>query len=217
MPFDTQRFLSLRPYVYHVTWTGNTARIRSTGQLQSAATLINKAGCNERLRERRSDNLQLRVGKGDIRLQSQSPLHAGNISFDNGWDMGDLVEYLNGLVFFWPGTAEGPNPYGQRHLESLRRAGSSALLRIGTTDLLKSNPTAVPLFCPFNSGSPRCVGARKSPRGSNTFLPSDMFLGTCKDVKELTFLTHVLLPKSTEFRSSPNEPWQAFFGESDWA
>ena len=35
----------------------------------------------------------------------------------NGFVFEDLVEILNGRVFFWPGAVGGPISYGVRHFE----------------------------------------------------------------------------------------------------
>jgi hypothetical protein len=102
--FALEAFLSLRPYAYHLTSAGNLSAIRATGRLESAAVLIGKAGRPELSRQRRQRPVQIRVSGADVWLQSQGPLHEGNISFGDGWGLEDLVERLNDLVFFLAGV-----------------------------------------------------------------------------------------------------------------
>jgi hypothetical protein len=92
------------------------------------------------LRQRRPRHVRIRVSGANIWLQGQSPLHEGNISFGEGWDLEDLVERLNDLVFFWPGWSDRPIDYGKRHFESTSWSGESpAVLRVSTAALLKEN------------------------------------------------------------------------------
>jgi len=201
--FAIAAFLSLRPYAYHLTSVDNLPSIRATGRLESAATLIDMAGRLELSRQRRQRPVRIRVSGADVWLQGQGPLHEGNISFGDGWGLEDLVERLNDLVFFWPGRVDRPNKYGMRHFESTSWCESPALLRVDTAALLKENPTLTPLYCCFNSGSPRCVDGRKSPRGPDTFLPADQFARRCSEVAELTFPRGVSLPNCTECGFTP--------------
>ncbi len=100
MAFAVQTFLSLRPYACHMTSADNLPSIRATGRLESAATLIDRAGQRELLRQRRPRHVRIRVSGAEVWLQGQGPLHKGNISFGGGWESEDLVERLNNLMFF---------------------------------------------------------------------------------------------------------------------
>ena len=212
MAFTVETFLSLRPYAYHMTSADNLPSIRATGRLESAATLIDRADQRELLlRQRRPRHVRIPVSGTEVWLQGQTPLHKGNISFGGGWELEDLVERLNNLVFFWPGWDDRPIDYGARHFKSPYWCESPVTLRISTAALLKENPTLTPLFCHFNSGSPRCVNGRKSPRGPDTFVPADQFASGCSDVAELTFPTGVSLPTCTEYGSTPQGPWCRLF------
>jgi hypothetical protein len=209
--FAIQALLSLRPYAYHLTSVDNLSSIRATGRLESAATLIDMAGRPELSRQRRPRHVRIRVSGADVSLQGQGPLHEGNISFGEGWGLEDLVERLNDLVFFWPGWGDRINEYGQRHFKSTSWSECPAILRVNTAALWKENPILTPLFCRFNSGSPRCVDGRKSPRGPDTFLPADQFAGSCSEVAEMTFPKGVSLPNCTECGSTPQGPWRQLF------
>jgi hypothetical protein len=84
-----------------------------------------------------------------------------------GWSWSDLLAALNSRVFFWPGDQSGPNDYGRR-LFSAYDPSRQTVLRVSFCDLMEANPGAIPYFCRFNSGGPRTVGGRKSPRGPGT-------------------------------------------------
>src|SRR5579864_8684024 len=206
MPFALRTFSAARPYAYHLTSRDNLRLIREECCLECASGLIVRAGRPELLRQRRRRHILIRVREADIQLRDQAPLHEANIAFQDGWQLGDLVEELNRLVFFWPGTAYGPNLYGRRHFARYQNE-NPVLVRIATAALMAQNPEATPLFCCFNSGAPRYSGGRASPRGRNTFVPANHFSGGLSDVVELTFPDRVLLPTSTEYGSTPDGPW----------
>jgi hypothetical protein len=141
-----------------------------------------------------------------ILLRDQAPLHRGNLILPSGFSFEDLVEHLNRRIFFWSGTARGPNSYGVRHFERYKQE-HPVLLRIGFRSLLLANPRAEPLFCKYNSGAPRCSYGRKSPRGPHTFLPAAVFSGTPGQVVEVTFCSEIELPTDTELGRQPTGPW----------
>lgn len=158
----------------------------------------------------------LRVGRGrhekiiingtTISVRDQGPLHAGNMQLSGGYSFADFVESLNSRIFFWPGTAGGPISYGVRHFKRYKEE-RPAIVRIASQSLFAANPSVEPLFCSYDSGSPRCSNGKKSPRGPNTFLDSDHFIGTPSQVVEVTFDREVLLPADTEVGSAPSGPW----------
>jgi hypothetical protein len=213
MPFDLNNFIAARPWVYHLTSNSNFPTIREQRRLESASELIAKANLPELLRRRRPSHKPIRVNGVEIQLRDQAPLHAANIAFENGWQLPDLIEELNKLVFFWPGTAIGPSPYGRRHFARYK-AENPVLVRVSTRDLIAENSGVEPLFCRFNSGSPRYSNGRASPRGSGTFVTSDRFAGRPSEVVELTFPVSVRLPKRTEYGSIPDGPWVDLEGVS---
>jgi hypothetical protein len=211
MPFALDLFARQRPFVYHLTSPDNIDSIRSARRLECAADFIKNSGSDDLLQKQRKPSCYVRASNTNVRLQSQSPLHPGNVAFEDGWSLSDLIACLNGLVFFWPGTESSPNRYGENHFKSRSWSERPIALRVPTAELLESNRGNRPLFCRFNSGSPRCVKGRKSPRGPNTFLPADRFEGTLSEVAELVFSGNVHLPDATEFRLSPDCPWRPFF------
>lgn len=145
-----------------------------------------------------------------IIICDQDPLHERNVGLSRGYTFADLLRDLNRRVFFWPGTASGPIDSGIRHFG--RYADQRpAILRVELESLCTQNHEAIPLFCRYNSGSPRRIPptGKGSPRGPNTFLPAAEFKGTPSNVVEVTFDVEVDLPSTTEFSYSPRGPWKA--------
>ena len=124
---------------------------------------MQQAGDGHYLRRKRTDHVTVRIGATSVKIRDQQPLHAGNISLEGDWSFEDVIESLNDRVFFWPGRNGGPISYGERHFE--RYADEQpAILRISTADIFVANAGTDPLFCRFNSGSPRCAKGFGSPR-----------------------------------------------------
>ena len=203
----TQHYLTVRPYLYHLTHKNNLNNLRKTGQLFPALTLMQMGGREDLIRKRRPGHVSVSVDGETIFLRDQHPLHAGNAKFPRGYSFEDLVENLNRRVFFWPGTATTIVTSGLNHFECYRQE-KPILLRVKFQSLLDSNPGATPLFCQFNSGSPRCVHGERSPRGPKTFISAEDFRYTPSRVVEVTFDSHLMLPPDTEFGSRPTGPWQ---------
>lgn len=206
VPFELKAFVTRWPYAYHLTSDSNIASICGGGRLESASTLLIRAGCQELLRQKRTRHTQIRVNGMDLSLRDQVPLHEGNVALKDGWQFSDLIEALNRLVFFWPGSAVGPNAYGCRHFKHYKHEGV-VIIRVPMLDLFALNVEVAPLFCAFNSGSPRCSAGKPSPRGTETFLPAGRFSRPLSKVVELTFPDNVRLPKSAESALSPDGPW----------
>jgi hypothetical protein len=206
MATDTGAFSRIRPWVYHLTATTNLVLIEHSRQILSASALIRRAGRSELSRRRRSGDERLRVDGHDVILRDQAPLHEGNLTLSGGWKFEDLVEALNGRVFFWPGTESGPNAHGRRHFGRYQTE-HPVLIRVKTVDLLAANDRAIPEFCRYNSGSPRCSGGRRSPRGPETFVEASSFEGLPSKVVELVFREVAVLPDSWEISHSSDGPW----------
>lgn len=208
MPFVLDTFVAARPFLYHLTSAENLVRICELGRLESASALLEQAQRGELLRERRAEHTRISVGGCEVWLRDQAPLHAGNVDFVGGWQLGDLVEALNKLVFFWVGGDSGPSDYGERHFERYR-SEEPVLLRVPTAHLLAANKARQPLFCRYNSGSPRYSGGRASPRGPQTFVAHGTFLGGPARVVEVAFEERARLPSTTEYGFAPAGPWRA--------
>ena len=203
----TNVYQATRPYLYHLTDRANLAHILETNQLCPAASLMEAAGRHDLLQQRRRHHERLAVGETVILVRDQAPLHKGNISFEDGYTFDSFVEFLNRRVFFWPGTVSGPISYGIRHFERYRQE-RPIVLRLLMHSLLASNPASQPLYCKYNSGSPRCSYGTKSSRGAKTFLPASDFAGTPSTVVEVTFQEPIALPSDAEYAGRPSGPWR---------
>ena len=76
-------------------------------------------------------------------------------------------------------------------------------------ELMESNRDSPPKFCCYNSGSPRCSGGQRSPRGDDTFLHYEDFNGTPSDVVEVVFHRRVQLPNSVGYGILTGDLWQS--------
>ena len=186
MPLDTQRFVRLRPMLYHLTAASNAEQIRASQTLLPASVLYRQAGMGSSVRNRRRSAEWIECDGCRVHIRDQAPLHRGSVWLSDGWDFEDLVEHLNDNVFFWPGTANRPIAHGHRHFKRYS-ADDVVVLAIDTQALFASNSTLPPRFCRYNSGSPRCSGGRGSPRGPRTFLAAEEFHQRPSDVVEVTF------------------------------
>lgn len=142
-----------------------------------------------------------------IVIRDQDRLHRGNTGVPSGYTFEDLIESLNRRIFFWPGASAGPISYGRRHFERYEEE-HPVILRIEFQSLLSVNRSGNPLYCRYNSGSPRCFDGKKSPRGPNTFLSAIDFQETPSKVVEVTFDTEIILPPTTQFGMHPSGPWK---------
>ncbi|WP_370301168.1 hypothetical protein [Pseudooceanicola sp.] len=208
MPFSREKFVSLRPVLFHLTAKENVTSIRKQRGLMSASALAELSGAHAMLRRKRSKLEPVRLPDGtQVILRDQAPLHSGNIAFEPGFSFPDLLDDLNRRIFFWPGNSRGPIEHGRRHFN--RYAGTSiALLRIQTKEFLDLNKAE---FCAYNSGSPRSSNGRKSPRGSSTFSPEYATPHTPGRVVEVTVKDAAKLPESTEIAPTPDGQWERLF------
>lgn len=204
MPIDIDRFTRARPFLYHLTARMNLERIRSLAALQPAADVLRNAAAEMHVRSRRTESTVVRVNECRIHVRDQRPLHGGNIAFVGGWQMQDLVGYLNEHVFFWPGTRAGPISHGLRHFKRYQ-SEDNVVLVVRTADLIRTVGNPPVPFCRYNSGSPRWSGGRPSPRGPQTFQSPDSFDGTPSDVVEVVFRGSVKLPADGLRVATPSE------------
>jgi Family of unknown function (DUF7002) len=203
MPFDIASYSKLRPFLYHLTHRENLPRLQVSMCLESAARLLKSCGQTEQFRNKREDSVLLNIDRNSVRLTDQARLYAANIEFEAGWDFHRFIAYLNQFVFFWSGNEDGPVAHGQRHFRRYLQE-LPVMLRVPFASLVSSNRCA-PLFCRYNSGSPRCVGGRKSPRGRSTFLEAPACDFARSDVVEVAFKGFVRLPVDIQFRNDRRE------------
>jgi hypothetical protein len=207
MGFSDDQFARSRPFVYHLTARSNVGEIRTSHVLHSAASLMQMAADSSFLRKKRTQTVRVQLGTVAIDIRDQQPLYAGNISFHGGWSFEDVVQSLNERVFFWPGSHNGPISYGRRHF--LRYADERpVILRFSTADLYRANPGVSPLYCRYNSGSPRCSYGAGSPRGPSTFVSANAVDYTPGKVVEVTYCVRATLPQLLEVGDSTSGPWR---------
>jgi hypothetical protein len=209
MPFLIDTFSSLRPFLYHATARENLRSIAQGRSLLSASKLIEACGSAISRNDRRTECVALGSDANKIWLQTQKPLYEKNILFEEGWNLDRLLNRLNDLVFFWPGDESGPAAYGRRHFAGNLWPTTAVMLRIPARQLFNENP--VPLFCPYNSGSPRHSKGMASPRGPRTFLPCDQFERTSSGVVEVVMEGSAHLPNSTEVLRLSGNSWELLY------
>lgn len=175
-----------------------------------AAILMKRAGRTSLLKVRRTEHQRMAVENRVVMIRDQAPLHRGNMKLQSDCTFEEFIESLNSRVFFWPGTASGPISHGLRHFERYEKE-HPAVLRIDIQSLLLANPLTNPLYCRYNSGSPRCSYGQKSPRGPDTFVPAAVFNGTPSRVVEVTFDSQIVLPSDTKCGGHPLGPWRSLF------
>jgi hypothetical protein len=206
---DVNRYSKIRAYLYHLTDRVNLDHIRESKLLFCAAELMKHSGRDDLLRKRRQNHERIEINGSGVSLRDQKPLLSGNIELTGGFTFEDFVEALNARVFFWPGTDEGPIRSGENHFARYE-IERPAMLRCRFQSLLSASLAAEPLYCMYNSGAPRCVNGRKSPRGPNTFLKACDFPRSPSKVVEVTFIGEVEIPQDAEFGDGPKGPWQSF-------
>jgi hypothetical protein len=203
-----ERYIDIRPYAFHVSQGANLTRLLRTRRLEPSATLIERSDRPELLRQRRKRPETIRVDGDSVVLQDQAPLVFANIKLPPEWNEGDFVEFLNRHVFFWPGRADDLINSGRRLLNHYETQ-APVLLRVRTKSLLRDNPNAVPLFCPFNSGATlRKQNGQTVRRGPDLFSPEGTFPRTPGKVVELVFRGTIELPRDLEHRDA-NGSWRS--------
>jgi len=207
---DVNRYSEIRPYLYHLTDRSNLDYIRESKVLFCAAELMRRARCRDLLRTQRQNHEPIEVSGSTVSLRDQKPLRKGNMELTGGFRFEDFLESLNSRVFFWPGNDEGPRRSGENHFGRYA-SERPAILRCRFESLMSANPSVEPLFCAYNSGAPRIVNGRKSPRGPNTFLQACDFPRIACKVVEVTFAGKAVLPPGVELGCSLPGPWQSFF------
>jgi hypothetical protein len=208
--FSLSQFAGARRYAFHLTDPANLVGIQRERRLISAAEAMTRFDRLDLLTERRRRHERLTKGENKILLRDQGPLHAGHIDFRGDWTLARFVQELNDHVYFWTGNP-GISTYGRRHFERYR-SEAPVVLRLECAELFNSSPMDELRFCRFNSGSPRTVNGRKSPRGPETFVAGPDFPGAPADVVEVVFRRGVALPPSTEIGPTPDGPWHRLFG-----
>jgi hypothetical protein len=207
MAFTVEEFARLRPYLFHLTSRANVARINRTRALDPAATILKASGNQMMLKARRGTSIQAKVNGEVVHVRDQHPLHAGNIAFQGSWTFEKLVQEINERVFFWPGSEWWVISYARRHYNRYA-AEKPVVLRIPVAELLSRNAGSDPLFCKYNSGSPRWTSGKASPRGPDTFVKCAKASFRASGVVEVSFRSTVKLPGRVEIANSYDGKWR---------
>jgi len=207
MVFSFEQFQHVRPCLYHLTARGNLPRISATRSLVCAASLLSAVGESQVIRQKRRGMHPVAINGTTVCIRDQDPLYRGKMALERGWSFEDFIELLNHHVFFWVGWDHEPVGAGLRHFNRYRHE-RPVVLRVRFADLVDANADVVPLFCKYNSGSPRCSYGSPSPRGSRTFVSAQDALFSPSKVVEVVFPGSVTLPDGTEQADGYGGPWQ---------
>lgn len=212
MAIDVKKLIDRTPFLFHLTYLPSLDRIVRSMALESAGRLLELGGKREWLRKRREEMLRFNIGDDQIVLTDQRPLTAGNVDFQDGWEIGDLVESVNRRVFFWRGNHDGLLSKDRGHFGTYSERGNELVfLRIPFVDGVALAENNGPEYCRFNSGGPRCSDGKKSPRGMSTFVEADQADFTLGKIREVVFRDIFVLPESTEVcPGSWDGPWKPF-------
>lgn len=204
---DIQKFISLRPYLYHLTDQRNlngivsNKKILSTEKIIADSSIPNK---REYLSSRRPQHDLIRIGEFDFHIRDQQPISELVLgrSLTNNWTVADFIQHLNKRVFFWPTINRLT-----RHFDRYKNE-SPVILRFNTEEIFKLNPDAE--FCNLNSGATRCSSYWNGDaphRGINTFLTAANYQLGHTSVAEVTFLKYCDLPDSYWISKNPFGNW----------
>jgi hypothetical protein len=84
MAFALDTFVTMRPWLYHLTSAETLVRVCELARLESASWLLAQANRRDLLRERRAKHTPISVSDREVWLRDQEPLHEGNIAFIDG-------------------------------------------------------------------------------------------------------------------------------------
>lgn len=196
---DINKFVTLRPCLYHITDELNLEIIRQDLQLKSTANLVRMlelADADNFLRTRRVGHKKLRTGNLSISIRDQDPLSEkiASKNLEDGISFSDFVYMLNSRVFFWAKEKDMIGHYTRYSNQN----EYPVILKLSTKDLFDANINE-PQFCRLNSGAPRCSSYYKEgapPRGRNTFVPAHQYEGLPSSVREVTFENFCQLPEN---------------------
>jgi hypothetical protein len=205
------------PWLYHNTDVRNLPAIESTRRFRSAMDVLDAAGpdwVRRYGRTRRRSLVGVPTSAGIVWLKDQSPLATGAVLLEPGTVMEDVVAMINERVFFWPGTDDGPIEPGRGHAAVY---GAEVTLRFRFLDVLEANPASLVTFSRVNSGAARTHGGRKQPRGTRTFTSAAAAAFGVSEIKEVTFVGAMVLPKLGECAGSPSGPWRQLWSDPSTA
>lgn len=205
---NLDRFINLRPYLYHLTDARNVENIIQSGRILSATRIVEMSGREDGeafLRTRRRRHEVVSVDGVNYFIRDQNPISPTALAkcLTGGWNCGDYVEHLNQRVFMWP-TLDRL----WRHYKRYEREGP-CIFRFLTATLLEVNRNAE--FSRLNSGATRAnyhLGGVPPERGPETFLPAGQYPGLPSTVAEVAFVGSCRLPVTFDVGYSPDGRWE---------
>jgi hypothetical protein len=210
---DINKFIELRPHLYHLTDERNINPILQSRTLNSAAVLAKLGGVpnlSEFLRTRRRGHFPIENGSFLAILRDQDPLFEKIVTknLEGGWTFGDFVYSLNSRVFFWPTEKDLKTHYKRYENQN----EYPKIIRVATEDLFAINKTEAQ-FCRLNSGAPRCSSHYKEgapPRGPKTFLVASEYPDSPSSIREVTFIKSCILPDNIWISNHPDQEFQKY-------
>jgi hypothetical protein len=204
-----EKLFEVWPYCYHVTSGTNLNSIYRARTLLPAATIIREAGQHSIGKERRTEDIILRLKGYDVLVRNQNPLNPEALDLAPGELLEDYVSCLNSRVFFWPGTTSGPVDDGVRMCN--QAAAGSIILRVPCRSLVSANPSADVYISRCNTGAAWLDKGQKSRRGRAVFERINTFSGNPASIQEISFVDDIQLPSDTMKAASVAGPWDALF------
>jgi hypothetical protein len=203
------RLLELRPFAFHICSELNFASIQRSHELRSATALVLGTTFEQLLSVRRAKSVVAHLPEGTVEIRDNRPLRLGSLELEPDVTVEEFLQEINSRVFLWPGNEKGPIGTGCAHFERYHGEGDVRVIRAPLKDLLRVNPDRALSVTYCNSGSARHHSGRKVLRGRSTFQPVEHATRPMSEVKELTFVGSVRLPKSVVWSPTPFGPWQA--------
>lgn len=222
MAFTRAHFLQHRPYLYHFTDPANADRLQREGAMLSAAVWVQRANAfrpqverpEEYLRRPRLEPRTLDVSPEErVTLNDQRPLRSSQNFAALRGSYEDYIRFLNDLVFFWPGTSDGPTPKGDLADSFASRYAAFGCLRVPTGSLWAAGADI--RFCCCNSGAPQ--KRDRIERGPHIFVRCDDPGLRCRKVAEVVFPHRVVVPDSAEWREPGAAAWHPLRGRGSSA
>lgn len=206
---NEQKFISLRPYLYHLTDERNIENIIRSRSLLSTQRIVESSNIEDKanfLRNKRQDHEVVSLDGLEYRIRDQRPISLLALSkcLTNNWETGDFIGHLNIRVFFWC-TIDRLSRHFTRYEQE-----NPTIIRCQTADVLELNGERVE-YCRINSGATRpnsYLGGIAPYRGPDTFLRSDLSPLTPGTVAEVTVLDCCVLPEVCFSSKSPEGPWE---------
>lgn len=207
---EITEFIKKKEFLYHLTDRENLERIKTTKELLSTETIINRSSLsknekNEFLTQRRKTHEVVVIDNDSYHIRDQRPISLLNLvkCLTTGFTVSDFFRMLNNRVFFWP-TLQRLNSHYKRYSSE-----NPIIIRVSTEALLNINSHAE--FCRLNSGATRSNSYLKGAppeRGNGTFLPSEEFKYSVGKVAEVTFPNSCRLPNEIYIGNNPDGPWE---------